>query len=90
MGVRILNDNYDSQANMFCSTTEVAFGPVFHEDHGHDASERIESFLRYLKGRDPRSMNENELLAAYSVWRSQEADQWKREEAEEEDTRVCL
>lgn len=84
MGVRILNDHYDSMAAMYCSTTDVAFGPVFNEDDGHDASERIESFLRYLNGRDPRRMSETELLTAYAVWRTNEAAQWKREaEAEE-------
>lgn len=38
----------DEQAAMYCSTSDVAFGPVFHSDHGKDASERIEAFLRWL------------------------------------------
>ena len=84
MGVRILNDTQDSVACFFCSTTEVAFGPLFHDEKEHDASDRAESFLRYLKGRDPRRMAQPELIAAHAVWRRQEADQWKREDEERE------
>jgi hypothetical protein len=80
MGVRILNDHYDSLAALYCSTSEVAFGPLFHEEEGHGGSERAEAFLRWLGAREPRRMTDADLQAAYTDWRAQEAAQWQAEE----------
>jgi hypothetical protein len=77
MGVRILNAG--SQAALYCSTSEVAFGPIFHDDDDHDADERAEAFLRWLAPRDPREFIGDELEQKYAEWRAQEAAQWKRE-----------
>ena len=82
MGVRILSDRDSDQAALFCSTTEWAFGPIFHDDGDHDADERAEAFCRWLGAREPRRMTDAELRAAYQEWRSQEAAQWTEEEAE--------
>lgn len=76
MGVRIISDYKHSV--MYCSTSEVAFGPVFRDDEEHDADERVESFLRWLKT-DPRPFTDAELLQKYSEWLTQEKSQWAAE-----------
>jgi hypothetical protein len=76
MSVRIL-DNGDTAA-FYCSTSEVAFGPLVHEDGDHAADERAEAFLRWLP-QDARRYDEAELLAQFSAWLVQEAAQWARE-----------
>jgi hypothetical protein len=83
---------------MYCSTTDVAFGPVFGERNVYGAEERIESFLRWCattptwhqykplnlsSRRDPRELSEVDLMRAYSDWSAQEDVQWKAEEAAE-------
>jgi hypothetical protein len=83
MGVRVLTEReFSSTSVLYCSTTEIAFGPLFHDDHGHDSDERAESFLRYLGANDARHYTEAELLSAYQQWRAQEVEQWKKEEEE--------
>jgi hypothetical protein len=88
MGVRILTDNSGSrtQAVLYCSTSDWAFGPVFQEsnDGEHDATERAEAFCRWLV-RDPRPLTDVELAAAYTDWQAQEAAQWAAEAKAEED-----
>jgi hypothetical protein len=89
MGVHILSDDGrrdypGSSAVLYCSTTDWAFGPVFSGDDDHDASERAEAFCRWLRI-DPRTLTDTELEAKYSAWRAQEAEQWKREDATEDD-----
>lgn len=86
MGVRILSNdetsagNHVSQAALYCSTSDWAFGPVFYGDREHDATERAEAFCRWLGMRDPRRLTEHELLIAYNAWRVQEAAQWAAED----------
>jgi hypothetical protein len=65
MGVRILGDW--RTACMYCSTTDWAFGPIFTEDKGHDADERVHAFLRWLVI-DPRELSDSELESKYSNW----------------------
>jgi hypothetical protein len=95
MGVRILNDRDQDLACLFCSTSDVAFGPVFYDGEHGDAEDRAEAFLRWIQTtetwsnyepvgrlslrRDVRIISERGLLAAYSDWLAQEADQVKRE-----------
>lgn len=85
MGVRILSDvrsegyTGTSQAVLYCSTSDWAFGPVFYGDGDHDAEERAQAFCRWLGGREPRRMSDQELQAVYSEWRAQEAAQWADE-----------
>ena len=93
MGVRIIHG--DDMAVMYCSTTDWAFGPAFYDTDEHDAAERVECFLRWLKknGRlpsgirydDPRQFTDFELESKYTDWRAQEEEQWKAEEKVEED-----
>jgi hypothetical protein len=79
MGVRILRAK--SEAVLYCSTSDWAFGPVFSDDDHHDADERAEAFCRWLN-RDARTLEESELQSAYSRWLAQEPMQWELEEAE--------
>jgi hypothetical protein len=81
MSVRILRAK--SEAVLYCSTTDWAFGPVFSDDDDHDADERAEAFCRWLV-KDARTLSEEELQSAYSRWLDQEADQWAREKADED------
>ena len=78
MGVHTLIDRKNNQAAMFCSTTDWAFGPVFSDTETHDAAERVDSFLRFLKV-DPRTLDEPELEKKYGEWRAQEDKQWFNE-----------
>jgi hypothetical protein len=79
MGVRVLHDVNHDMACMYSSSTDWAFGPIFYDENGHDAEERIEAFCRWLV-RDPRELSELELSGKYLEWRAQEEEQWKREE----------
>ncbi len=81
MGVHILSDASSDQATLFCSTTDWAFGPVVSDSDDHDAVERLEAFLRWLRV-DARSMDEIELRTNFSAWLAQEAAQWQREALE--------
>ncbi len=84
MGCRIMHDREQNIAALYCSTTDVAFGPIIEGDNanGQDADERAEAFLRYLKGCDPRSLDEQLLMGCFSNWLTQEAEQYKRENPE--------
>ena len=81
MGVRILHDSDDETAALYCSTSEVAFGPLFHDEGNYSAEMRAESFLRFLGVRDARQFTDKGLLDLYGQWLAQEEEQWKREEA---------
>jgi hypothetical protein len=78
MGVPILH--YGDAAAFYCSTSEVAFGPLVRAEDDHDADERAEAFLRWLPD-DARRYTNAELLTQFATWRAQEAAQWAREEA---------
>lgn len=82
MGCRTISSHMGSVAVMYCSTTEWAFGPVFYDTEVHSADERIEAFMRWLVV-DPRSLDDMQLQSKYGEWRSQEKEQWAREEEEE-------
>ncbi len=79
MGVRITDD---STVALYCSTSDFAFGPVFCDDKEHDATERAEAFLRWLKI-EPRRLTDAELERKYSEWRAQERAQFAAEEEAE-------
>jgi len=62
MGVHILSDRGGSVAALYCSTSEVAFGPIFHDGGSpeyKDADERAEAFLRWLSTTATWSRYEN-------------------------------
>lgn len=48
MGVRILSEGTGDMACLYCSTSEVAFGPIFHTNEHNDGDERAEAFLRWI------------------------------------------
>ncbi len=91
MGVRILYDREADQACLFCSTSGVAFGPVFSDGGApnyQDADERAEAFCRWFQRdyeqgpiyrSDVRVVEDNLLQALYSLWLAQEAAQYLRE-----------
>jgi len=93
MGLRIFLgreagcDSVSEDAVLFCSTTGVAFGPIINDDGDHDAIDRMEAFLRFMKSdprvleSDARRLSEGDLQNAYSLWLSQEEAQWAAEEA---------
>jgi hypothetical protein len=96
MGVRILYDDgrrseySGSQAALYCSTTGIAFGPVFSDDHQRDADERVEAFLRFIKAADPRSYSHAEIMAKYSEFLAQEVEQYAAEAKAEEEAAAEL
>ena len=83
MGVKILYDGDNEHAALYCSTSEVAFGPIFHDDHGHDARDRAELFLKWLGPRDARQFTDRALLDLYGQWAVQEIDKWRKEDGED-------
>jgi len=95
MGVRILYDDgrrsdySGSQAALYCSTSGVAFGPIFHNDKDKDADERADAFLRWLPT-DPRQFSDAELMAKYSEWLAQEAAQYAAEAQAEAEKDAAL
>ena len=95
MGVRILRDEANALAALFCSTSDFAFGPVFHDADGHPADERAEAFIRYVNAYpennptsglfgkfDIRHLSDEQLERKYAEWLAQEQDQFAREDRE--------
>jgi len=96
MGCHIAHDRDHHVAILYCSTADWAFGPVFMDSDHHDADERAEAFLRWLREtdawaqfekeplqsgrRDPRELTERGLEVAYAFWLAQEREQWARED----------
>lgn len=83
MGVRILAN--EGLTALYCSTSDIAFGPVFYDSEFHSAAERAESFLRFLGARDARQFSDKALLDLYAQWHAQEGAQWRTEEEGTED-----
>lgn len=88
MGVRILHNADDSMAILYCSTSDFAFGPVFHETDAAMASDNAATFVNWLRetGRaaDPRSLNDSQLSKAWSEW-FQEVSELLRDVAQEQE-----
>jgi len=80
MGVRILYNSSDGMATIYCSTTDIAFGPVFYDGDNHEADERAEAFIKWLP-QDARRYTDTELMQQYTAWLAQEDAFWKREDA---------
>jgi len=83
MGVRVLYDNNANVAVLYCSTSDIAFGPLFFDEDGHDARDRVELFLEWLP-LDARKYSDSELLEKYSEWKEQEVRQRRSKEEEDE------
>lgn len=93
MGVRILHDEKNAMAALFCSTSDFAFGPVFHESEGRPAYERAEAFIKYVNAYpennptsglfgkfDIRHLSDEQLERKYSEWLAQENQQFAAED----------
>jgi hypothetical protein len=93
MGVHIVHDEERGLAALFCSTSDFAFGPVFSAKDGRSAEERAENFQRWLLHRstwpcrvagifgrfDARTLDDQQLMHAYSEWLAQEDEQVEAE-----------
>ena len=62
MGLRIIHDERNQHACMYCSTSEWAFGPVA---YGENALKKLEAFQRFL-GVDARRLRMDELERKWS------------------------
>lgn len=60
MGCRII-DGGDDGAVLYCSTSMIAFGPVF------ESADHAEDFLKWL-GSDPRHLTDIQLGTKYGEW----------------------
>lgn len=65
MGVRILHDRYDEMAVLYCSTTDLAFGPVFYATKDVSAWDIAHKFTEWLIA-DARAYTPLELENKYS------------------------
>jgi hypothetical protein len=82
MGCRIMHDREQNIAALYCSTSDIAFGPLFTDgDNGQDAGERAEAFCRWLPV-DPRGLDGPDLMMRHCDWLAQEEAQYKRENPE--------
>ena len=68
MSTRVIFDEDQDEACLYCSVTGVAFGPLFSGLHGHDAREIADAFLVWLQGQgeDARSIEHPELARMIS------------------------
>lgn len=85
MGCRIIHDQESDKACLFCSTTDIAFGPVFYGDGFDGAADEAEAFIAWVamaakEGRlksknnlrvpeDPRSYPTPVLMDCYVAFR---------------------
>jgi hypothetical protein len=76
-----MHDREQNIAALYCSTTDVAFGPLFNDGEHWEADERAEAFIRWLYV-DPREFSDAGLMERYSEWLTQEDAQYKRENPE--------
>ena len=83
MGLRILTDENDDYAAFYCSTSMWALGPVFNSDDTHSASERADSFSRFI-GVDLRTLDDADSAKEFVNWITQEDKQWADEKAAEQ------
>jgi len=83
MGVHTLTDGDD--AVMYCSTSGWAFGPVFDTTSDHDAADRIDLFLDWMRqfGQDVRVYEDNKLEEKYTEFLKVEEQLWKDKEAKD-------
>lgn len=71
MGVRILHDEEENMAAIYCSTTDFAFGPIFYDGDSHedlpddwqvkDASEIALAFLQWYDSSDVRTLSDKDI-----------------------------
>jgi hypothetical protein len=86
MGIRILVDEANETAALYCSTTMSAFGPVFTESDTKDAYERAYAFLEYVDNtysKDLRTFDDKEIEHLYSKFLVAEPAIYKAEEAKD-------
>lgn len=77
MGVRTISDERDRMSALYDSVTELAFGPLFHNDEG-SADEFLDWFNErsFSKHIDLRSMHPDSLAQTIREWhKARDADQ---------------
>ena len=67
MGVRVTDK---TNVCLYCSTTGVAFGPVFASSF--DAEDFLDWFRNNCVPPDPRDLTPTELVAAYARWQTRQ------------------
>jgi len=72
MGVRILAG--DDMAAIYCSTSDFAFGPVFHGDEARDKAHSYLIFIAETDGRDPRTIPDGDLERMLGEWMAAKTD----------------
>ena len=80
MGVRILHDRESDVAALYCSTSDVAFGPLFYGTREREGDERAEAFVKWLP-QDARRYTDRELMQQFVMWQGQEEDYWRSQDA---------
>ena len=66
MSTHTLYDQFKRKSVMFCSTTGLAFGPLFDSD---DASDFVDEMI--ADGIDPRSLTPDDLASQIEDWEEQ-------------------
>lgn len=71
MGCRVIYDESQSIACLYCSVSDVVFGPIIYGERskGKTAEEVAYEFIEATKPMDPRSLGAEELLEDYAEWR---------------------
>jgi len=93
MSVRVLYDDQEDAAILYCSTSQWAFGPLFTGNDDHDGQERAAAFLDWLQSeaapywsydktqigdrRDARLLTDDGMQRAYADWMAQEEQQFR-------------
>lgn len=80
MGVLIIRGF--NEAALYCDQTDRAFGLVLHNDDDHDADQRMEMFLDWLKI-DPTTMSEKALETKFREFICIEKELWENQEREQ-------
>lgn len=95
MSVRVLYDDAEDSAVLYCSTSMWAFGPLFTGEDDRDGQTRAEAFLEWLQAdapywtydrtqigerRDARLLTDAGMQRAYADWMAQEAEQFRKKD----------
>jgi hypothetical protein len=98
VSVRVLYDDSEDSAVLYCSTSGWAFGPLFTGNDEHNGQERADAFLDWLQSdaapywtyertqigdrRDARLLTDDGMQRAFADWMRQEDEQFKSKDQE--------
>lgn len=68
MGVRVIYDEKENMAAIYCSVVDIVFGPAIYGDEKVDAERLAWKFLQWLP-QDARQYRDDELMAKWSDFR---------------------